>query len=196
MPVISALKALWLLGALDNEKSLTDLGRAIALFPLEPCYARAILAAKDYGCVSEILDIVSVLSASSKLFFDTAEQRDTATEARRRFRHSSGDHLTILNAMRSYRESIQDQTKRSVDWCRAHFLNERTFHEASQICHQLRAICDRLQIDWKTSCGDKEDVLLRSLAHGLIQNTALLQSDGSYKQIMGPTVCCQRREPS
>ena len=193
--VISALKALWILGALDNQKSLTDLGRAIALFPLEPCYSRAILAAKEYGCVSEILDIVSVLSASSKLFFDTSEQRDSATEARRKFRHSSGDHLTILNAVKSFRESHRSQTKGRADWCRAHYLNERTFLEASKICHQLRAICDRLQIDWKTSCGDKEEVLLKSLAHGLIQNTALLQSDGCYKQAMGATVRWHSRKP-
>ena len=42
--IASALKTLFLLGALDNTKSLTPLGRQMAAFPLEPPLARALLA--------------------------------------------------------------------------------------------------------------------------------------------------------
>jgi HrpA-like RNA helicase len=186
--VISALKALWLLGAIDAKQSLTTIGRAMAAFPLEPSYARAMLASQEYSCAAELLDIISVLSASSKLFFDTAEQRDAASEARQRFRHPSGDHLTILNAVKSYREVVDRNSKEVRDWCRKQFLNERTLVEASKIRNQLRTTCARIDINWKASCGDNEDAILKSLAHGLIQNAALLQPDGYYKQIMGPSV--------
>jgi ATP-dependent RNA helicase DHX33 len=187
--VVAALKTLYLLGALDSKKSLTALGRDMAAFPLEPYYARAIIASKEYGCSSEVLEIISVLSASSKLFFDTTDQRESAVEARRKFHHPSGDHWTILNAVKSYKDIAAAESRAGrKEWCRKHFLNERTLVEAIKIRDQLRTTCSRLHIDWNTSCGDNEEPVLRSLSHGLLQNTALLQPDRTYKQIMGQTV--------
>ena len=69
----------------------------MAAFPLEPPLARAVVASREFGCTLEVLDIVSVLSASSKLFFDSADEREAAADARRKFRHRAGDHLTVLN---------------------------------------------------------------------------------------------------
>ncbi|KII90512.1 hypothetical protein PLICRDRAFT_39073 [Plicaturopsis crispa FD-325 SS-3] len=184
--IISALKTLWILGALDNSKALTKVGRDMAAFPLEPNHARAILASKDEGCTSEVLDIVSVLSASSKLFFDTTDQRDAATETRRKFRHASGDHLTILNAVRAYRDIAAVESKGGCkDWCKQQFVNQRTLREASDIRAQLQTTCERMNIDWHASCGDREEPVLKSLFHGLVQNGAFLQPDGSYRQVMG-----------
>ena len=66
--------ALYLLGALDDRKHLTDLGRRMAFFPLEPALSRAVLASVEFGCTSEVLAIVSVLSASSKLDVNATTQ--------------------------------------------------------------------------------------------------------------------------
>ncbi|GLB41932.1 putative RNA helicase [Lyophyllum shimeji] len=185
--VASALKTLWLLDAINRNKGLTALGRQMAFFPLEPVHARAVIASKENGCTREVLDIISVLSASSKLFVDVTEQRETAAEARRKFRHPSGDHLTILNAARAYEEIAAGNAGKAARraWCREQFLNERTLLEAAEIRNQLRQTCGRLGIDWKVSCGDKEEPVVKSLAYGLAQNSAFLQPDGSYKQTMG-----------
>ncbi|KAG6868952.1 hypothetical protein C0993_007166 [Termitomyces sp. T159_Od127] len=188
--ITSALRTLWLLDAINSNKELTSLGRKMARFPLEPVHARSIIAAEENGCTSEVLDIISVLSASSKLFIDITEQRDVAAEARRKFRHSTGDHLTILNAVRAYEEVAVGGASKAArrDWCRKHFINERTILEAADIRDQLRQTCQGLKIDWKVSCGDKDDPVVRSLAFGLAQNSAFLQPDGSYKQTMGQTI--------
>ncbi|KAG6891586.1 hypothetical protein C0992_002624 [Termitomyces sp. T32_za158] len=185
------LEALDLMDMPDIESKLTLLGRRMVVFPLEPVHARSILAAEENGCTSEVLDIISVLSASSKLFIDITEQRDVAAEARRKFRHTTGDHLTILNALRAYEEVTAGSASKAArrDWCRKHFINERTMLEAADIRNQLRKACQRLNIDWKVSCGDKDDLVVRSLAFGLAQNSAFLQPDGSYKQTMSQTVC-------
>lgn len=161
----------------------------MAFFPLEPVYARAVVASKDLGCTLEIIDIVSVLSATSKLFVDVTEQREAASDARRMFRHPSGDHLTVLNVVRSYTEIAATEGKSARKaWCRKHFLNERTLLEAVSIREQLGQTCRRMGIDWKVSCGDFEEPVVKSLAHGLAQNSAFLQPDGSYKQTMGQSV--------
>lgn len=162
----------------------------MAAFPLEPIFSRAIIASKDYGCTQEVLDIISVLSASSKLFVESSEQRDAVSEARRKFRHVCGDHLTILNVVKAYQEIAQSESKSGrKEWCRRHFLNERALLEANDIRKQLRQTCQRLGIDHQISCGDKEDPVIHSLGHGLAMNLALLQPDGSYKQTIGQAVC-------
>jgi len=161
----------------------------MAAFPLEPIFSRAIIASKEYGCTQEVLDIVSILSASSKLFVESSEQRDAVSEARKKFRHACGDHLTILNVVRAYEEIDQSESKSGrKDWCRRHFLNERALLEANDIREQLRQTCQRLGIDHQTSCGDKEDPVIHSLGHGLAMNLALLQPDGSYKQTIGQAI--------
>ena len=203
--MVTALKTLWLLGALDNSKTLTTLGRQMASFPIEPYLARIILASKTHGCTSEVIDIVSLLSCSSKLFLDISDQRDAIADARRKFRHPSGDHLTKLNALRSYQEIAASESKSErKEWCRKHHLNERTFAEALKIRDQLRVTCQRVELDWRTSRNDMEEPVLRCFTAGLMQQSALLQPDGSYKQLMGQFVVkihpgstlCDKRVPA
>ncbi|KAJ7695774.1 P-loop containing nucleoside triphosphate hydrolase protein [Mycena rosella] len=203
------LRTLFLLGALDSERAITKLGRAMAAFPLEPAHARALLASKDLACTAEVLDVVSVLAASGGLFVDAAAQRTGIAEARRKFVHPSGDHLTVLNVVRAYaavgnendtreeaeerereREGAEEKVGRSVrkEWARAHFVNERTLREARAIRTQLVVVCRREGLDPRASCGEREEPVLLSLAHGLAQNAALIAPDGSYKQIIGQTV--------
>ncbi|KAI0714086.1 P-loop containing nucleoside triphosphate hydrolase protein [Cerioporus squamosus] len=191
--IASALKTLFLLGALDNTKSLTPLGRQMAAFPLEPPLARALVASAELGCTSELLTIVSVLSASSKLFVDTHDARDEAADARKKFRHASGDHMTVLNVVKAYEDVSQSEGKKARrDWCRRMFVNERCLAEAANIRAQLRDVCEKTGVDWKASAEgqgqDGEARVLRAMVAGLVQNTAFLQPDGSYKQVMGPSV--------
>ncbi|KAH0840212.1 P-loop containing nucleoside triphosphate hydrolase protein [Lanmaoa asiatica] len=144
---------------------------------------------KTHGCTSEVIDIVALISSSSKLFLDTLDQRDAIADARRKFRHPSGDHLTMLNALRSYQEIAASESKgERKEWCRKHYLNERTFTEALKIRDQLRVTCQRTGLDWRTSRSDMEEPVLRCFTVGLMQQSALLQPDGSYKQLMGQFV--------
>ncbi|KAF8817173.1 P-loop containing nucleoside triphosphate hydrolase protein [Phlegmacium glaucopus] len=187
--IASALKTLWLLGAIDNAQQLTPAGKQMASFPLEPQHACAIVASKEHGCTSEVLDIVSIISASSKLFLDISDQREAVTEIRRKFRHPSGDHMTILNVVRAYREIAASESKHGRrEWCRKHFLNERTLLEARDIREQLVVTCGRVGIDPVASAKETEDPVIRSMGHGLVGNSAFIQPDGSYKQTMGQAI--------
>lgn len=186
--VEAAIMNLVVLGALQTDLSLTHVGKRMNCFPLEPSHSRALVAAQELGCVSEVLGIVSVLSASSKLFFDTTENREAASDARLIFRHPTGDHLTALNALHSYEDLIRGGAARGErkEWCKTHFVNERALSEAVDIKDQLRSICERQKIDWRTSAGDNTDLVLKALAKGLVMHCALYRSDvGMYKQVFG-----------
>ncbi|KAJ7644364.1 P-loop containing nucleoside triphosphate hydrolase protein [Roridomyces roridus] len=195
--VSSALRTLFILGALDSHRELTPIGRKMAAFPLNPVHARALIASKEHACTAEVLDIISVLEASSTLFVDVADKRTAIADARRKFIHPAGDHLTVLNASRAYQavggsdeDEKVDKISRSArkEWALAHFVNERTLREAASIRKQLQQRCDREGIDWRVSCGEREEPVLLSLAYGLSQNTALITPDGSYKQTIGQAV--------
>ncbi|KAF9262966.1 P-loop containing nucleoside triphosphate hydrolase protein [Marasmius fiardii PR-910] len=187
--MISALKTLFLIGALNNKGEINQLGKDMAAFPLLPVYSRAVLASKEYTCTNEILTIISILSATSKVFVESSEQRDAVAEARNKFRHPTGDHMTILNVARAYREvSLSENKLGRREWCQKHFLNERALLEASDIREQLHHTCERLGMDPQVSCGDQDEPIIESLGHGLVANTAFLQPDGTYKQTMGQSV--------
>jgi hypothetical protein len=54
-------------GALDDEGDLTDLGRHMAEFPLEPQLAKMLISAADFTCAPEALSIVALLSVPQVL---------------------------------------------------------------------------------------------------------------------------------
>lgn len=160
------------------------------MFPVEPMYAASLLIAVKHQCTSEVISIISLLSSSVPLFPDTASERDPASEARAKFRHPSGDHWTMLTVFRAYDEICVSEGKTGCkDWCKRNFVSQRALREASDIRKQLRNLCGRVNIDCSLTCGNDETPVLRSLLKGLLQQVAFLQPDGSYKQMMGPSVC-------
>jgi pre-mRNA-splicing factor ATP-dependent RNA helicase DHX38/PRP16 len=46
---------LWILSALDNTGSLTQLGRQMVEFPLDPALSQMLITSVAMGCSSEIL---------------------------------------------------------------------------------------------------------------------------------------------
>ena len=161
----------------------------MATFPLEPSYARAVIASQEQSCTSEVLDVISILSSSSTIFYDPSDRRDETLEARRKFRHPSGDHLMLLNVLKAYQDiQKQESHKACSEWCRKHFLNERTLKEALQIRDQLRDSCRRLNIDYDSSAGQELDRILRSLLIGSPQHSAMLHPDFTYRQTLGSGV--------
>lgn len=59
---------LWTLGALDNTGALTDLGRNMAEFPLDPPLSKMLIMSGGLKCTAEILTIVSMLSVPTVFF--------------------------------------------------------------------------------------------------------------------------------
>ena len=66
--VINSMHLLWILGALDDEGSLSELGRKMVEFPLDPTLAKMVLMGEQLGCMDEVLTIVSMLSVPSVFF--------------------------------------------------------------------------------------------------------------------------------
>ncbi|GIJ98913.1 hypothetical protein Aspvir_001035 [Aspergillus viridinutans] len=184
--IIRALEQLYALGALNDRGELTKIGRQMAEFPTDPMLAKAILAADKYGCVEEVLSIVSMLGEASALFFRPKDKKIHADSARNRFTvKDGGDHLTLLNIWNQWVDSDF-----SYIWARENFLQQRSLTRARDVRDQLAKLCDRVEVTIST-CGSNNYVpIQKAITAGFFPNAARLQRGGdSYRTVKnGQTV--------
>ena len=66
--LLNSMYQLWILGALDNTGNLTQLGRKMVEFPLDPPLSKMLIISEDLECSEEILTVVSMLSVPAIFF--------------------------------------------------------------------------------------------------------------------------------
>jgi pre-mRNA-splicing factor ATP-dependent RNA helicase DHX38/PRP16 len=92
---------LWILGALDNTGNLTELGRKMVEFPLDPPLSKMVIISEQFGCTDELLTIVSMLSVPA-IFFRPKDREQESDAAREKFFVSESDHLTLLHVFQQW----------------------------------------------------------------------------------------------
>lgn len=101
----AAVQELELLGAVkltnDNDYELSQIGRKMSQFPLDPKYAKCILSAEQYECVEDVLKIVSLLSVDS-VFISNPSKNSNFNVIRDKFTSADGDHITLLNVFKAF----------------------------------------------------------------------------------------------
>jgi pre-mRNA-splicing factor ATP-dependent RNA helicase DHX15/PRP43 len=60
--LMRALEELNFLGALTDEGDMTDVGKQMAEFPLDPIMSKVILSSIKYKCVNEAVSIIAMLN--------------------------------------------------------------------------------------------------------------------------------------
>jgi len=179
--ILAALQELELLGAVEkggdsDMLKLTPLGKKMAAFPLDPKYARIIILSPDYGCVEEILTIVSILSVDD-IFINQLSKRDEIIGARQKFISSEGDHITLLNTFKAFKA-----VNGNKNWCYENFINHRNISTARDVRKQLKEICAKQNFTF-CSCGKDTEVVRKCLAAGLFVNAALLSKEGDFTTV-------------
>lgn len=140
--LMRALEQLNYLGALDDEGTLTNIGRIMSEFPLDPQLAKMLIASAEYGCSSEILSIVALLSVQ-QIFMRPKEAAKAADAAKNQFAHTDGDHLTLLNAYHAYKQAVQStgsSDPEAKNWCWDNFIDLRAIRSAENVRSQLEKI--------------------------------------------------------
>ncbi|KTW29171.1 hypothetical protein T552_01128 [Pneumocystis carinii B80] len=179
-----ALEQLYALGALNDKGELTKVGRQMAEFPTNPMLAKAILSSNKYGCVEEVLSIVSMLGESSSIFYRPKDKKFHADKARQNFTRPGGDHLTLLNIWNEWVD-----TNFSYQWARENFLQHKSLTRVRDVRDQLVRLCERVEIVTGTTSSDII-AIQKSITAGFFYNVARLQkSSDSYRTIKsGQTV--------
>lgn len=172
--ITTSLFDLWSLGALDNLGELTELGRQMTSFPMDPSLAKLVItSATTYGCSEEMLTIVSMLSVPS-VFYRPKERLEESDAAREKFFVHDSDHLTLLTvyqqwASNGYRDG----------WCTKHFLHPKALRRAQEIRNQLVDIMTSSKMSL-VSCGYDTDVVRLCICAGYYHQAAKRRGLGEY----------------
>jgi ATP-dependent helicase HrpA len=128
------------LGAIDEHNELTPLGYSLARLPVDPKIARMILAARDEGCMDEVLIIASALSVQDPRERPMDKQGE-ADEAHRKFRDESSDFLSYLKLWDFYHAQAKHlSTNKLRKLCQANFLSFVRMREWHDVHSQLREL--------------------------------------------------------
>ncbi|MEE9367392.1 MAG: ATP-dependent RNA helicase HrpA [Pontiella sp.] len=177
-------KALQDIGAIDEDRRLTKLGRDISAFPTDPHLARMIVQAHDEGALPEILILVSFLSIQDVRERPT-EKAEAADLAHKQWIDPKSDFITILNLwnfIEAERGSGGSHGKlRKL--CKANFINYRRVMEWRNLWNDLKQTVRDLK--WKMPNDVKledyhYDLVHRSLLAGLPANIGLKGENSEF----------------
>ncbi|XP_043691345.1 pre-mRNA-splicing factor ATP-dependent RNA helicase DEAH7 [Telopea speciosissima] len=171
--ILNSMYQLWVLGALNNVGSLTNLGWKMVEFPLDPPLAKMLLMGEQLGCLNEVLTVVSMLSVPS-VFFRPKDRAEESDAAREKFFVPESDHLTLLNVYQQWKAN-----QYRGDWCNDHFLQVKGLRKAREVRSQLLDILKTLKIPL-TSCGPDWDVVRQAICSAYFHNSARLKGVGEY----------------
>lgn len=162
-------KLLFELGAVDELRNLSKLGRQVASIPTDPKLARILIEAAKENCVKQVLVIVSALSIQDPRERPSDKQQ-AADQAHAEFRDAESDFISFLNLWNTYEEKRQElgsnQLKR---FCQKNFVSFMRMREWRDIHRQLHLILTNLQL--KESDREVDyDAIHRSLLAGLLGN--------------------------
>lgn len=192
--VTRALEQLYALGALDEYAKLTKpLGERMAELAIQPQLAKALLSAKDFGCLQEMLSVAAMvqLGGNNNIWFDHGgDSRRAMEKSRRKFAAEEGDHVTLLNVYEAFTGTQRGMGRKEAGWCRANFLNYKSMSRAVSIRNQLRRYLERFGIDVSERQGHRAEVknVLKCLTGGFFAQAARMQADGSFTTIDGGTM--------
>ena len=142
--LMRALELLNYLGALDDNGELTELGAMMAEFPLDPQLSKMLLYSPQLDCSNEILTITSMLNTPNP-FMRPREVQRAADEAKARFNHVDGDHLTLLNVYHAWKNNHEQSS-----WAYDNFVNHRSMKSADSIRAQLLRTMNRYGLEIKS----------------------------------------------
>ena len=149
------------LGALDATRTLTDMGRKLARFPVDPRIGRMILGGIEQKCLADVLIVAAALNAQ-----DPRERpRDKlqkADEMHRRFRDERSDFVGYIKLWDFVQEAKGNALRRL---CRENFLSWLRVREWMEIHRQLEEIVEDKVTERKKL---DEDALHRALLTGLL----------------------------
>uniref|UniRef100_A0A8D3AHL2 RNA helicase n=1 Tax=Scophthalmus maximus TaxID=52904 RepID=A0A8D3AHL2_SCOMX len=139
-----AVQRLKMIGAMNRDEDLTDLGYHLAELSVEPHLGKMVLCAVVLKCLDPILTIACTLAYRDPFVLPArGSQKRVALHCRKHFSSCSfSDHMALLRAFQAWQKSRYEGCERS--FCEKNFLSQSTMEMILgmriQLLAQLRAI--------------------------------------------------------
>lgn len=177
-----AIETLNMLKALNEDHTLSSIGKLMVEFPLLPRQSRIIVEAILHypNVVEDVLIAAAFLSAQSPFVLPPGEEMD-ARAAHHAFRDPKGDFVSYLRIFRSYLQSTKPES-----FCKKNYLDERVMAEIANIKVQLEQIVSDLGIPVLT--GGSMDDYLTCVATGMIQFVCVRERRENYRSLTAENI--------
>ncbi|WP_290647722.1 ATP-dependent RNA helicase HrpA [Aquisalimonas sp.] len=167
------------LRAVDATHRLTDQGRQLARLPVDPAFARMLMAAGEEGALAEVLVIVAALSIQDPRE-RPVEAQQAADQAHSQWRDQRSDFLGFVNLWTDYRDAGRHLSRNKLNrWCRERYLNPLRMRDWGDIHRQLKELVSGMGLRINTDPAGYK-ALHRALLTGLLGNVAMRNDDQGY----------------
>lgn len=179
--IIGAIDTLNMIGALNEDNTLSDVGKMMVRFPLEPRISRIIVEAimRYPDVIDKCLITASFLSANSPFLLPQNEEME-ARKAHHRFRDIQGDFGTYINLFHAYKQA--ENTNSREQFCKKNYLDARVMAEIDNITFQLGEIISDMGIPIVENKGSMSDCLC-CIATGMIQFVCIRNGREAYRSL-------------
>jgi ATP-dependent helicase HrpA len=171
------------LGAVNQQRQITEIGQQLARLPLDPRMARMILAAKREHCLREILIIASALTIQDPRE-RPMDKREAADQAHRKFADEQSDFMSFLKLWAFYEDALKNKksNKDLLNQCHQNFLSFLRLKEWRELYQQLCEIVDEMEFRLNEKEADYAQIH-RALLAGLLGNIGF--KDGEAETYLG-----------
>ncbi len=175
--ILGAIDTLNLLGALNEDRTLSHIGKMMTEFPLEPRVSRILVESimRYPEVLDEALIAAAFLSTTSPFVLPPGEEMD-ARKAHHAFRDIQGDFVSYVRLFRTY-TSMKNQER----FCKNNYLDEKVMYEIANIKQQLEEEVAALGIPI-TGGGSMDDYLC-CIAAGMIQFVCVREGRENYRSL-------------
>ncbi len=169
------------LGAVDEVRCLSPLGRDLARLPLDPRLGRMIIAARKEQCLSEVLIIAAALAVQDPRE-RPLEAQQAADQKHARFGDERSDFLAYLKLWEHYHEQGRHLSNNKLrKYCRENFLSYVRMQDWRDIHSQLLGLLKPMGYRLNQQPADYAPIH-RALLSGLLGN---IGSKGEERDYLG-----------
>lgn len=183
--ILNSMYQLWILGALSNTGTLTDVGKKMVEFPLDPPLSKMLVMSEKMRCSAEVAIIVSMLSVP-EVFYRPKDRAEESDAAREKFFVPESDHLTLLNVFNQWKRRGY-----SSSWCSDHFIHHKALRKAREVRTQLVDIMKKNKMRHVSSSSrhDGEDIVREAVCSAYFYNSAKIKGIGEYANMLTGMPC-------
>ncbi len=175
-----AMETLFMLKALNQDRTLSDIGKMMVWFPLLPRISRIIVEAilRYPNVLQEAIIVSSFLSTHSPFVLPPGEEME-ARAAHHRFNDIQGDFVGYIKLFRLYEKFKTEEEKE--DFAKKNYLDYKVLAEIQNIYEQLCQIVSDQKIP--ILGGGHYDDCLCCVASGMIQFVAVREGRENFRTL-------------
>lgn len=181
----AGIKLLQELKALDKDGQLTEVGRLMLRFPIDPRLARMLVEAKKENCLTELAVIASALSVQDPRE-RPADCPEAADAKHALWRDEKSDFLSFLKLWRAFAEQQKHLSKTGLrKFCQQHFLSYTRMREWQDLHAQLVEVI-KGELGWRLNlepAGYAE--IHRAILSGLLSQIGFRKDKFEYEGAYG-----------